>query len=104
MARKRIIKKVIRRKDGIKQRYNTVPVSLQKQIFKDQLSEASKKLKSKGSVKLPEIGTLRIKIKKATRARKGINPFTKEPTMFKAKPRRKVVKFKASKELEKLVA
>ena len=30
--------------------------------------------------------------KPATKARKGINPFTKEPTIFKAKPARKVVR------------
>ncbi len=30
--------------------------------------------------------------KPATKERKGINPFTKEPAIFKAKPARKVVK------------
>jgi hypothetical protein len=30
--------------------------------------------------------------KPATKAREGINPFTKEPTIFKAKPARKVIK------------
>ena len=30
--------------------------------------------------------------KPATKERKGINPFTKEPTVFKAKPARKVLK------------
>jgi DNA-binding protein HU-beta len=30
--------------------------------------------------------------KPATKARKGINPFTKEPMVFKAKPARKVLK------------
>jgi hypothetical protein len=30
--------------------------------------------------------------KPATKARKGINPFTKEPTVFKAKPARKIIK------------
>ena len=29
-----------------------------------------------------------------TKARKGINPFTKEPTIFKAKPARKLVKIR----------
>ena len=40
--------------------------------------------------------------KPATRARKGINPFTGEETMFKAKPARTVVKvlpLKAMKEM-----
>ncbi|HLT30314.1 MAG TPA: HU family DNA-binding protein [Myxococcaceae bacterium] len=39
-------------------------------------------------------GLMKIKVikKPATKARKGINPFTKEETVFKAKPARKVVK------------
>ena len=44
-------------------------------------------------------GLLKVKVikKPATKARKGINPFTKEETMFKAKPARKVVKVLPSK-------
>jgi len=38
--------------------------------------------------------------KPATKARKGINPFTGEPTTFKAKPARKVVKIKPLKKLK----
>jgi nucleoid DNA-binding protein len=30
--------------------------------------------------------------KPATKARQGINPFTKEPTIFKAKPAQKIIK------------
>lgn len=39
-------------------------------------------------------GLLKIVViqKPATKARKGINPFTKEPTVFKARPARKVIK------------
>ena len=39
-------------------------------------------------------GLLKVKVlrKPATKARKGINPFTKEETVFKAKPARNVVK------------
>ena len=39
-------------------------------------------------------GLMKVKVvrKPATRARKGINPFTGEPTIFKAKPARNVVK------------
>ncbi len=45
-----------------------------------------------GTFTLP--GLLKVKTvrKAATRARKGINPFTGEETMFKAKPARTVVK------------
>ena len=38
--------------------------------------------------------------KPATKARKGINPFTKEEQIFKAKPARKVIKVRALKALK----
>ena len=40
----------------------------------------------------------------AKKARKGINPFTGEETMFKAKPARNVVKVRALKGLKDMVA
>ena len=40
-----------------------------------------------------------VKKKPAKKARKGINPFTKEPMMFKAKPASKAVKVRALKAL-----
>lgn len=47
-------------------------------------------------------GLLKIKVvrKPATKARKGINPFTGEPTVFKAKPARNVVKAQPLKNLK----
>lgn len=61
------------------------------------------KPKATGEFKLP--GLLKIKTihKKATKARKGINPFTGEETMFKAKPARTVVKVVALKKLKEMV-
>jgi len=41
--------------------------------------------------------------KPATKARKGINPFTKEEMMFKAKPARNVVKVQPLKALKEMV-
>ena len=41
--------------------------------------------------------------KPATKARKGINPFTKEEVMFKAKPARNVVKVRPLKNLKAIV-
>ncbi len=41
--------------------------------------------------------------KPATKARKGINPFTKEEVMFKAKPARNVIKVRPLKTLKALV-
>lgn len=49
-------------------------------------------------------GLLKIKVihKPATKARKGINPFTGEETTFKAKPARNVVKVQALKALKQM--
>ena len=41
--------------------------------------------------------------KPATKARKGINPFTREPMMFKAKPARNMVRVRALKALKDFV-
>ncbi|MFO8024296.1 HU family DNA-binding protein [Thiohalophilus sp.] len=51
-------------------------------------------------------GLLKIKVvrKPATKARKGINPFTGEPTVFKAKPARNVVKAQPLKALKDMAA
>ena len=51
------------------------------------------------------VGLMKIKVvrKPAVSARKGINPFTKEEVMFKAKPARNVVKIQALKTLKELV-
>jgi nucleoid DNA-binding protein len=46
---------------------------------------------------------IRLKKKPATKARKGINPFTGEEMMFKAKPARNVVKVQALKGLKDMV-
>ena len=45
---------------------------------------------------------MKIKVvrKPATRARKGINPFTKEEMVFKAKPARNVIKIQPLKTLK----
>ncbi|TVQ32735.1 MAG: hypothetical protein EA376_05060 [Phycisphaeraceae bacterium] len=50
-------------------------------------------------------GLMKVTVQKkpATRARKGINPFTGEETMFKAKPARKVVKVRPLKALKSMV-
>jgi len=50
-------------------------------------------------------GLMRVKVvrKPATKARKGINPFTKEEVMFKAKPARNVVKIQPLKGLKDMV-
>ena len=48
---------------------------------------------------------MKVKVvrKPATKARKGINPFTQEETVFKAKPARNVVKVLPLKALKDMV-
>jgi len=49
-------------------------------------------LKKNGVFIVPGLVSMVVGKKAATKERKGINPFTKEPTVFKAKPAPKVVK------------
>merc|ERR1712228_184254 len=53
---------------------------------------AADQLKKAGSFKIAGALNLKLKSKPATPARKGVNPFTKEPCVFKAKPASKTVK------------
>ena len=59
--------------------------------------------KGTGIFNLPGVAKFKVIRKPATKARKGINPFTKLETMFKAKPARNVVKIQALKGLKDVV-
>lgn len=63
-------------------------------------------IKSRGPGKFVLPGVLKINVvkKPARAARKGINPFTGEEVMFKAKPASRVVKIKALKKLKEIAA
>ena len=52
---------------------------------------------------IPGLSKIVVQRKPATRARKGINPFTGEEMMFKAKPARNVVKVRPLKTLKDMV-
>ncbi|HEX2379519.1 MAG TPA: HU family DNA-binding protein [Methyloceanibacter sp.] len=71
-------------------------VSLPKKDVKaviDQLASVGyKELKKSGEFVLPGFAKFIVVKKPATPERSGINPFTKEPTVFKAKPARKILK------------
>lgn len=56
-----------------------------------------------GTVNLAGLMKLQVQRKPATKARKGINPFTGEETIFKAKPARNVVKVRPLKTLKEMV-
>jgi len=60
------------------------------------------KKRAPGKFILPGLIKVQVKKKPATKARKGINPFTGEPTTFKAKPARRVVKVTALKKLKEM--
>ena len=57
-----------------------------------------------GSVPLGNLGRLKMRYKAATKARKGTNPFTGEPTTFKAKPATLQPRFTPSKTLKEAAA
>ena len=58
------------------------------------------KKRTPGSVPLGHLGRLKMRYKAPTKSRKGINPFTGEPTTFKAKPATLQPRFTAGKALK----
>ena len=64
---------------------------------------AAGELKKNGSFKLAGALNLKLKKKPATPARKGVNPFTKEPCVFKAKPASKTVRALPMKKFKEMV-
>lgn len=72
----------------------------------DELAKLIKKdigKRGPGTFTVPGLMKIKVVRKPATKARKGINPFTKEEMMFKAKPARNVVKVLALKNLKSMV-
>jgi nucleoid DNA-binding protein len=63
-----------------------------------------RELKKSGIFLLPGFAKFVVIKKPATKERKGINPFTKEPTVFKAKPARKIVRARPVKAVKDAVA
>jgi nucleoid DNA-binding protein len=55
-------------------------------------SLGQQELKKNGLFVVPGLVRMLVQKKPATKARKGVNPFTGEPAVFKAKPARKVIK------------
>ncbi|MBU0616500.1 MAG: HU family DNA-binding protein [Planctomycetes bacterium] len=74
-------------------------------VMFDGLNGLIKKDLSRGPGMFTVPGLMKITVQKkpATKARKGVNPFTGEAMMFKAKPARKVVKVRALKKLKEMV-
>lgn len=72
----------------------------------DALSDIIRKSLGKGGPKvfaIPGICKIQVNHKPATKERKGIDPFTKQERIFKAKPARNVVKVRPLKNLKDMV-
>merc|ERR1719272_1297271 len=63
-----------------------------KAVVEALMGVAVSELKKSGSFKLGGMLNMKLKDQPAKKARKGINPFTKEPCVFKAKPASKKVR------------
>ncbi len=59
--------------------------------------------KGPGVMQVPGLMKVTVRRLPATKAREGINPFTKEKTIFKAKPARNVVKVRPLRSLKTMV-
>ena len=66
--------------------------------------QMKKSLKGVGVFTLPGVCKMRVVKKPATKAREGVNPFTGEKMMIKAKPASKKVRIRALKNLNEMVA
>lgn len=71
-------------------------------VFESLSEQVAKSVGKKGPGIFVVPGLMKITVitKPATKARKGINPFTKEEVVFKAKPARKVIKVRPLKALK----
>merc|ERR1711879_827980 len=74
-----------------------------KAVVSTYMELAAKELKKSGVFKVAGALNLKLKQKPATKARQGINPFTKEPCVFKAKPASKTVKALPLKKLKEML-
>ena len=72
-------------------------------VFESLNGQIKKSLRSGGLFTLPGLLKLKVVKKPATKAREGINPFTKEKMIFKAKPASKKVRIVALKSLKEMV-
>ena len=85
MSKSELIEKLTGRSGGLSKKQV-------KGILEGLADVAYKELKKSGAFLVPGLAKFVVIKKPATKARKGINPFTKEPTVFKAKPARKVIR------------
>ncbi len=114
--KKSTVKKAAKRAKAVKDPYTRSAllshISASTDLTKNQVASVLDELKLviEGHVKpgsaqvftLPGLLKIKVNRKPATKARKGINPFTGEEMMFKAKPARNVVKVQPLKALKEM--
>ena len=95
MTKTELVEAVAKQSGLEKKQVSTVLEALNDIIYKE--------LKAQHEVVIPGLLKLATVTKPAAPAREGINPFTKEKTMFKARPERKVIKTRPAKALKDAV-
>lgn len=95
MSKTELVEAIASQSGVEKKQVNAVLDSLNNVIYKE--------LKDENEVVIPGLLKLTAVTKPAVPEREGINPFTKEKTMFKAKPARKVIKPRPLKALKDAV-
>merc|ERR1712110_41760 len=96
---------------GVSQHFNLSPVTRSlsptmgdvKAVVEGIVTIAAEQLKKSGSFKLAGALNMKLKKKLARPARKGVNPFTKEPCVFKAKPASKTVRALPMKKFKEMI-
>ena len=73
-------------------------------VLESLISVGHRELKKSGVFTLPGFAKFRVVKKPATKARQGINPFTKQPQMFAAKPASKSVRARPIKAIKDALA
>ena len=85
MSKSQLIEKITAEQEGLSKKDV-------KGVLESLVSVGHKEMKKSGTFLLPGFAKFVVIKKPATKARKGINPFTKEPMEFKARPARKVIR------------
>ena len=87
MSKSELIQKIAEQHSNKNMARNDVKV-----VFESLAAIGYKELYKSGAFLVPGFAKFVVIKKPATKERSGINPFTKESTIFKAKPARKIVK------------
>ena len=85
MTKSELIGKIVAEQDGMSKKDV-------KAVLESLVTVGHTELKKSGAFLLPGFAKFVVVKKPATKEREGINPFTKEPTVFKARPARKIIR------------